>query len=167
MQTTACVCRYMITMAEPILADLNDAHAALEPRQGAKTAGWILGHLAVSGDFARRLCGRSPLCPPDWSPRFAPGSQPSLDASTYPSMHDLLHAFVAVYEDLATVAPQIDPTRLGAANPYGPAVAEFPTAGDFVVYLMTAHLGYHLGQLAGWRSAAGMGRVPRPDPLAA
>jgi hypothetical protein len=56
-------CRYLLSLAESVLAGLDDSHRALEPRPGAKTAGWLIGHLAVSGDFARRLCGRPPLCP--------------------------------------------------------------------------------------------------------
>ena len=167
MRTSAAVCRYMISLAEPILADLSDAHAALEPRPGTKTARWILGHLAVSGDYGRCLCGQPPLCPADWGPLFAPGSQPSHDANDYPRMEDLRRAFVAVYADLVAIATTVDPDRLEASNPYSPAVGDFSTSGDFIVYLMTAHLAYHLGQLAGWRSAAGLGRVPRENPLAA
>jgi len=167
MQTSAAVCRYLLTLADPIVADLNDAHAAMEPRPGTKTAGWLLGHLAVSGDYARRLCGQPPLCPADWSPRFAPGSQPSLEADAYPPMDEMRGTFVAVYTDLATIATTVAPDRLAVLNPYAPALADFPTAGEFVAYLMTAHVAYHLGQLAGWRSAAGLGRVPRENPLAA
>ena len=32
--------------------DLDDSHLALEPRPGLKTAGWLIGHLATTGDFA-------------------------------------------------------------------------------------------------------------------
>ncbi len=167
MQTSAVVSRYMLSLLDPILVDLNDSHCALEPGPGAKTAGWLLGHLAVSGDFARRMCGQLPICPADWMKRFAPGSIPSQNPHDYPALARLIEAVREVYTDLGAVAVSASSEILSAPNPYAPARAAFPTVGLFVEYLMTAHLGYHLGQLAGWRAAAGLGRVPRPDSLAA
>ncbi len=66
MNATLTQCRYLLSLAELILDGLDDSHRALDPQPGAKTAGWLIGHLAVSGDFARRLYGRPPLCPADW-----------------------------------------------------------------------------------------------------
>src|SRR5438034_6534034 len=53
MNASIAQCRYLLSLAEPILAGLDDSHCALEPQPGTKTAGWLVGHLAVSGDFAR------------------------------------------------------------------------------------------------------------------
>ena len=147
--------------AAPILAGLDDKHRALEPSLGAKTAGWLIGHLAVTGDFGRHLCGAAPICPKPWRAMFNPGTQASANLADYPPMHELISTFRAVYTDLCVIAPGADPSLLAKANPYTPAAGGFPTAGDFVAYMMTGHLGYHLGQLAGWRAAAGLGRVPR------
>jgi hypothetical protein len=36
-----------------------------------------------------------------------------------------------------------------------------------IAYLVSSHLAYHLGQLVTWRAAAGLGRIRRPDVLAA
>jgi hypothetical protein len=167
MQATVEQCAYLLALAEPVLAQLDDSHRALEPMPGAKTAGWLVGHLAVSGDFARRWCGRPPLCPAAWRAAFAPGSQPSLEAEEYPPMSALMATFFLIYRDLCDAALGATPEVLAAPNPYAPARTAFPTLGNFVAYLMTAHLGYHLGQLTGWRAAAGLGRIHRPDSLAA
>jgi uncharacterized damage-inducible protein DinB len=167
MQATVERSRYLLAFAEPVLTQLDDSHRALEPMPGAKTAGWLVGHLAVSGDFARRLCGRPALCPAAWRSAFAPGSHPSLQAGDYPPMLELTATFFAVYRDLCDAALAATPDVLAAANPYAPARTAFPTVHDFVAYLMTAHLVYHLGQLTGWRAAAGLGRIHRPDSLAA
>jgi hypothetical protein len=95
-------CRHLLTVAERVLAGLDDSHRALEPQAGVKTAGWLIGHLAVTGDFARRLSGRRPaICPREWQALFNPGSEPSLRPSDYPSMKNLIDAFRAVYADLA------------------------------------------------------------------
>ena len=160
-------CRYLIALAGPILDGLDDSHRAIEPMLGAKTAGWLLGHMTVSGDFARRLCGRAALCPHVWPANFNPGSQPARDAALYPPMETLRDTFLVVYRDLCEITPLVSRTLLAEPNPFAPARPHFPTVGDFLAYLMTAHLAYHLGQLVGWRAAAGLGRVRRPDSLAA
>jgi hypothetical protein len=36
----------------------------------------------------------------------------------------------------------------------------FPTIGDHIVYMITAHQVDHLGQLAAWRRAMGLGLKP-------
>jgi len=166
MNPTRMQCRYLLTLVEPILSGLDDSHRALEPQPGAKTAGWLIGHLAVTGDFARRLYGRPAICPSEWRKAFNPGTQPSQAATDYPSMAQLQEKFREVYLDLVATA-ETDPSHLTAPNPFEPARPAFPTAGDFVGYLLTGHLAYHLGQLVAWRAAAGLGRTTRPDTLAA
>lgn len=160
-------CRYLMSLAESVLAGLDDSHLALEPQPGTKSAGWLIGHMVVSGDYARRLCGRAPLCPPAWSAAFNPGTQPSPDAVDYPPMVELCGALRAVYADLCEAAEQAPAEALEAPNPFQPAQAAFPTAGAFVGYLLGSHLAYHMGQLVAWRGAAGFGRLRRPDALAA
>ena len=80
-------------------------------------------------------------------------------------MSALCEAFRAVYRDLCTSALSAEPALLSRPNPYEPGRGDFPTAGDFVRYLMTGHLAYHLGQLTAWCAAAGLGRgrVPAAD----
>jgi hypothetical protein len=156
-------CRFLASSADRVLGRLTDAHLALEPQPGGKTAGWLVGHLSVTGDFARRLCGRDPLCSKEWRARFNPGTSPSTDPRDYPPMTELCDAFRAVYSDLPRAAVEADPARLAAENPYAPARAAFPTAGEFVAYLLAGHLGYHLGQLVAWYAAAGLGRLSPPD----
>ena len=167
MNASLAQCRYLLSLAGPILDGLDDSHRALEPQPGVKTAGWLIGHLAVSGDFARRLYGRPPLCPTHLRPAFNPGSQPSRTATDYPPMATLRDMFREVYSDLCAAASEADPLSLTSINPFAPARDAFPTAGDFVAYLLTGHLAYHLGQLVAWRAAAGLGRLHRPDALAA
>jgi hypothetical protein len=154
MQAAAAQGAFLLNQYERLFADLGDHHLALEPVPGLKTAGWLVGHMIVTGDFARRLCGLPPLAPKEWRSSFSPGTSPSLDASTYPPMQDLIDTFRSLYEDLTTNAPNASPEALAAPNPYERARLAFPTAGDFAAYLLTGHLSYHLGQLSMWRAAA-------------
>ena len=156
LQYAATVCAHLIAYAEPSLSDLADEHLARCPAAGAKTAGWLVGHLCVTGDYIRRKCGRLPYTAKDWGPRFAPGTQPSLSTADYPAMSELREAVQKIYQDLAAVGPSIPNEMLASPNPLALTRDEFPTFGDFACYIMTGHLGYHLGQLAGWRSAVGL-----------
>jgi hypothetical protein len=154
MQAAAEQCAFLLQQYERWLVDLEDRHLALEPLPGTKTAGWLLGHLVVTGDFARRLCGLSPHAPKQWRPLFAPGTSPSREARTYPPMRELIDVFRRVYEDLGANAAAAPPEALSAPNPFEPTRTAFPSAGSFAAFIMTGHLGYHLGQLSMWRAAA-------------
>lgn len=154
MEAEAAQCRYLLRTCERWLAGLEDRDRALEPVPGTKTAGWLLGHLAITGDFGRRLCGLPPMVPKEWRAAFAPGTTPSRDPASYPPMRELLEAVRAVYADLAAQAPASRAESLEAPNPFEPARGAFPTGRSFVGYLLTSHLAYHLGQLSQWRNAA-------------
>jgi hypothetical protein len=73
-------------------------------------------------------------------------------------MTELTDTMRRVYASLMDAAGSLDATALGAPNPFTPAVADFPTIGEFVAYMLTGHFAYHLGQLHAWRAAAGMAR---------
>lgn len=153
METSATQCRQLLRIATPLMADLDDTHLALEPHPGLKTAGWLLGHLAVTGDFGRRLCGQKAICPREWRDRFNPGSRPSTNRDDYPSMDELRNAVQKVYADFCTAAATADQSALGQPNPYEPTRGAFPTAGHFVAYLLSGHFAWHLGQLYAWNAA--------------
>ena len=158
MQTAIAQCRALLHQADATMFGLNDSHRALEPFAATKTAGWLIGHMAVTGDYGRKICGRPPVCPKEWRAKFNPGTLPSHDAATYPPMAELAAAQHRVYADLMDAAASLDDAALAAPNPFTPSIADFPTTGEFVAYLLTGHFAYHLGQLHAWRAAAG---VPR------
>ena len=148
--------RFILGQGKRWLADLTDEHLALEPKTGTKTAGWLVGHLAVTGDFGRRICGLTPICSKEWRALFNPGTFPSLDPSTYPPMASLRETMISVYRDFFASAPNAAAEVLAVTNPYTPAAVAFPTSGDFAAYLLTGHLAHHLGQLGSWHAAAGL-----------
>ena len=154
--------RFIFGQGKRWLADLTDDHLALEPISGTKTAGWLVGHLSVTGDFGRRICGLTPMCSKEWRALFNPGTFPSLDRSVYPPMAELREIAMAVYRDFFSSAPNASEETLAMPNPYTPAIGAFPTAGDFAAYLMTGHLAHHLGQLGSWHAAAGLRKSGAP-----
>lgn len=153
MQASATQAAYLLRIYDRWLSGLDDEDRAWAPAPESKTAGWLLGHLVITGDFGRRLCGLPPIAPKEWRAVFSPGTVPSPDPAAYPPMADLVRMFRAVYADFVARAPLATSEALAAPNPYEPARSAFPTAGRFVEYMLTGHLAYHLGQLSVWRSA--------------
>src|SRR5438045_2018643 len=86
MKNVAIVCTHLLNYAHQFLPSLTDADLAIAREPGAKTVGWLLGHLCVTGDFVRRKSGRPPLTPKEWGPIYAPGSKASANAADYPPM---------------------------------------------------------------------------------
>src|SRR5262249_31348892 len=137
MDTSVAQCRYLLSLADRFFGGLDDSHRALEPQPATNTAGWLVGHLAVTGDFARRLCGRAALCPQDCPRAFNPGSEPSARPKDYAAMRTLCQTFREVSADLCAAAVEAKPESIEVPTPYAPARAAFPTAGAFVAYLLT------------------------------
>lgn len=146
---------HLVKLGETLIRDLTDADLATPSKPNGKTAGWILGHLCVTGDFIRRKCGATPLTPKEWGPKFTLGTQPSAESSDYPPMAELRAAFENVYADLAKLAPTLSDETLAEPSPFEQARDRFPTLGSFLTWLMTGHLGYHLGQLSEWKATRG------------
>jgi hypothetical protein len=156
MQTPSSITLHLLSYADALFVGLTDDHLAFTSERGVKTAGWLIGHLCVTGDYTRRKIGRPPLTPKDWGPKFGPGTHPSRARADYPDMNALRAAFYEIYRDLVTVAPTLTPELLASPNPFEPSRSRFATLGDFTTWIMTGHLGYHLGQLSGWRGAASL-----------
>ena len=161
MEEIARICAYLTKLGATLIGDLTDADLAVPSTPNGKTAGWLLGHLCVSGDFVRRKCGAPPFAPKEWGPKFAPGTQPSGASSGYPAMAELRTAFESIYGDLALMLPTMSADLLAAPSPFeglpdGPlqnARKQFPTLGAFLTWIMTGHLAYHLGQLSEWKAS--------------
>jgi hypothetical protein len=89
MHSESAQCRHLLSLAEPMLDGLGDQHLHLAPAAVGKSAGWLIGHHCITGDFARKLCGRKAICPVEWRAMFSPGTKSPEDATGYPPMHDL------------------------------------------------------------------------------
>jgi len=58
---------------------------------------------------------------------------------------------------LAKALSNAEPAFLAQPHPNEKRRGHFPTVGDFAIFLMTAHEMDHLGQIAAWRRAMGLG----------
>jgi hypothetical protein len=152
MENASRTCAHLTKLGVSLIGDLTDADLALPSTPNGKTAGWLLGHLCITGDFIRRKSGASPLTPKEWGPKFTIGTKPSTVAADYPPMAELRTAFENVYSDLAKLAPTLSAELLSAPGPFEQVRDRFPTHGAFLSWMMSGHLGYHLGQLSEWKA---------------
>ena len=69
--------------------------------------------------------------------------------------------FEQLCRDVTTAVNASDSATLATPHPHEGTRKHFPTIGDMVVFLMTSHEMDHLGQLAAWRRAMGLGPAKR------
>jgi len=140
-----------------LVSDLSDDQMCAQPHGVVNHPAWSLGHLAVAADHAGKLLGLSSDLPAGWSDTFKTGGIPSPDKNLFPGKDELLHVIAEQHARLAQGLSDADPATLAQPHPNEKSRGHFPTVGDFVIFLMTAHEMDHLGQIAAWRRAMGLG----------
>lgn len=148
--------RFLLGYLRMLLADVPDERLAEQPVPGVNPPAWILGHLAFSADRGRWLLGLEPECPADWPSTFGPGSKPLGSRGDYPTLDVLLKAVEDGFEHLRDQVVSATADQLAQPNPHPRMNDALPMVQDGLDFLLTGHLGVHLGQLATWRRMIGM-----------
>ena len=143
--------------AERLVKDLSTEQMTAQPGGVINHPTWSLGHLAVVSDYLGKLLGLESILPEGWGETFKTGGEPSGDAAHYPPMDEILEALREQHARNAAAVKTVDASRFAEPNPIEKRRTRFPTVGDQVVFLMTSHEMDHLGQLAAWRRAMGLG----------
>jgi len=149
---------FLLNFARRLVADIDDAKFAEVPSPGVNHPAWLLGHLAISTDYAAGLLGQRFACPKTWFRIFGPGTNALPDRSLYPSKHELVEALENGHARVIPLAREADMVAL--AQPHGLQIDDFatslPTKADVLTHLMTSHEAAHLGHLSNWRRQMGM-----------
>lgn len=143
------------SLLRQLAKDFPEDRLESPPFPGGNDARWVLGHLAISGDFTAQFLGLPSICPPDWSSRFGPGTTGQTHGG--PGLAELLEMLERQHERIDAAARTVDPARL--AKPHGVGFLDgsaLKTAGDLVAFLLTNHAAMHIGQFSACRRAAGM-----------
>ena len=148
--------RFLMKYVGMLVGDIPDERMAEQPVPGVNHPAWILGHLAWSTDRGRSLLGLEPECPAEWTTMFGFGSKPSASRGDYPSRDELIRAVEEGFERLRGQVASATPEQLGqpSANPRMKDL--LPTVKDGLAFLLTGHLGVHLGQFSAWRRMIGL-----------
>lgn len=139
-----------------LIADVDDEGMAKRPAPGINPAIWILGHLTIATDYARRQLGLGRACPKEWHVDFGPGTVPLEGKRPYPSKAELVEAHRKGHEEVSAAAANARPEDLDRPHEIDFLLSRLPTKGDLLAHLMTSHEATHVGQLSAWRRLCGL-----------
>ncbi len=148
---------FNLNYAEKLVKDVAPEQMAQQPGSVINHAAWSLGHLVVSANHLGQLLGLDSQLPEGWDKTFATGGVPSGDGADYPSKEEILDALRAQHARNSEAVAQADLSTFAAPHPNEKTRSHFPTVGDMIIFLMTSHEMDHLGQIAAWRRAMGLG----------
>ena len=143
--------------AVQIVDDIAEEQMAAQPSGVVNHPAWTLGHLASTSNSLAGMLGLPSTFPEAWRDSFRMGGTPSADRADYPSKAELVAQLRAQHERVTQAVAAADAEQLGRRTPNPRLSERFPTVGDFTAALMTNHEAGHIGQLAAWRRAMGLG----------
>lgn len=152
--TTLTMYEMNLHLLRRLAADLTPAHMTERVGSTGHTPTWILGHLAVTEDFAAKLLGLDLACPAEWHKWFGPGSKE--DSVPAVTKDQLLKSIESGHERISKAYGSADHAKL--ERPHGVSFFEgtpVRTLGEVLGHLLTVHNSYHLGQLSAWRRQKG------------
>jgi len=148
---------FNLDAARRLVGDLTAEQMCQQPHGVVNHPTWSLGHLASASVGLLKLLGHDASLPEGWKDAFKTGGTPSSDPSVFPSKDELLSTLESLHDRVTAAVKAADSATLATPLPHEGRRKYFPTIGDFVVFLMTSHEMDHLGQLAAWRRAMGLG----------
>ena len=141
-----------------LAADLSDDQMVAQPHAGINHPAWLLSHLNLYQQvLAALLRGETPADPIDH--KFGMKSAPVADASKYAAKDDLIAAWTAGHEAVASALQSADEALLLSPMPIERFRSRFATIGSCLMFIMIRHESLHLGQLSAWRRAMELPRV--------
>ncbi len=143
--------------AQTLVKDLTDEQMVQLPSGLINHPAWTLGHLASASNSLAKTLGRESTFPAEWEEKFKTGGTPSANMSDYPSKDEILSELTKQHDRVTEAVGKADPATFAKEFPDESTRKHFPTVGDFTAYLMSAHEGTHIGQIAAWRRAMGLG----------
>ena len=148
--------RFLVGFGQRLLSEIPDERMTEQPLPGVNHPAWILGHLALTADGVGEMFGGKITLPAEWRTLFGQGTQPSSVRSGYPSKSELLRAFEECHHRLREQVAAAGPELLAQPTTNPRAREAFPTLKELAAFILTGHVGVHLGQLSSWRRMIGL-----------
>lgn len=142
-------------LLEMLAADLSDKEYFTPAVEGTNHAGWILGHVAYSEDWAvSNATGAPQRIPEATRDLFKGGSKCRADASVYPSRKEIDELFHTTREHTLAALQSYDEGKWDDPAPDGVPAELFPTVGS-LWGMIGFHPFWHIGQLTTVRHVLG------------
>lgn len=151
--------------SERLLVDVSAQQFARKPSPGQTPIeinhpAFNFGHLALYPGVVTELMGIDDpkiKTPTGWMEMFKMGCPCHDDpgAKIYPAMKVITDTYFEGYDRLAALLPDVSEKHLSIPIS-GERGTRFPTVGNFLLYILTGHMGTHLGQVSAWRRCMGM-----------
>ena len=148
---------FNLNYAKTLVGDLSAEQMVEQPAGVVNHPAWSLGHLCVSADHLSTTLGAESRLPDGWADTFKTGGVPAGGLADHPSKDELITTLAMLHDRAIEVVKATDPAELEKPHPNEGTRKYFPTVGDVVIFLMTGHEMDHLGQIAAWRRAMGLG----------
>jgi len=152
----------VVTDAKILLGLLSDQTKGMSNEQmvqqpnGIKNhALWNMGHIAVTLDGVVAMLGGQKTLNADWDKLFGGGSQPVADMKAYPTLEQMQKTLESLSNKAFEMYVNAPSDLLRSANPHAKMMPACPTLGSMVVFLLSGHIGVHVGQISVWRRAMG------------
>lgn len=156
LDTAIQVNQFLMRYCRTLVGDVADERMTEQPVAGVNHPAWILGHLALVADGTLEKLGGQRSLPAEWEPLFKAGSKPSASRGDYPSKDELLRAVEQSYQQVRHRAASATPEQLAEPTTSPRAKEALPTFKERLAFVLTGHMGVHLGQLSSWRRMIGM-----------
>jgi hypothetical protein len=147
---------FLMQYCRTLVGDIADERMTEQPLAGVNHPAWILGHLALTAAGTLEKLGVPKTLPAEWAALFGAGSKPSAARGVYPSKDELLRAVEQSYQQLRQQAATASPEQLSRPTTNSRVKEALPTFKEVVAFLLSGHMGVHLGQLSSWRRMIGL-----------
>ncbi len=147
---------FLMQHCRMLVGDIADERLAEQPIAGVNHPAWILGHLAWTADGALGMLGAQKRLSAEWASLFGRGSKPSAQRGLYPSKDELLRAVEQGYQQVRQEAATANLEQLARSTTNPLTKDTLPTSKEMVAFLLSGHMGVHLGQLSSWRRMIGL-----------
>ena len=153
---------FNLVHAEKLVEDVRPDQMTRTPTKGLENhPAFTLGHLVSGSALLVGDLGGSPDMPAGWSELFqrnGPGDprRPDPDPDRYPSKGELLRELERQHGRAKDLMADLDGEAL--SRPFRWRFSgRMPTLLDLIAFMCVQHEAMHLGQLAAWRRAVGLG----------
>ena len=148
---------FLMGYADSLTNDLSAEQFLLQPMDGVNNPAWVIGHLANTADNLIGMIGGEKILDGSWKVKFGGGSSVSSNPEDYPSKEELLNALRRTNAKLRELSLTATSEILNAENPVARLKsAGMTTLGDLLGFVLTGHVGTHLGQLSAFRRMVGL-----------